>query len=105
MNCVAIELKRREYVYCQPPKDYGISGCPQCRHDDCQWSEFVHRCWCPICRIDFEPRYKGIFDGPIGVQLCELIGIRFDAFHIETQTVVPFECPTWPKPEFFKPVT
>ncbi len=95
-QCVAVELKRRDYVYVMAPADYEMSGCPHCGCNECQWSEFVHRCWCPKCKVDFEPECAGVFDGPIMVELCGMLGIVFDSFDLTTQQMVPFEAPTWP---------
>lgn len=93
--CLAVELARREYVYVMSPRDYEISGC-KCGNNDCQWSEYLGRLWCPICKIDFVPEHAGIFNGPICVEVCKLIGITFDSFDLTTQERVAFESPTWP---------
>jgi hypothetical protein len=77
-------LTRREWCYCARPKEFEVSGCPMCGNPDPDWSEYRHHCWCPNCEIDFQPDCDGVFGGPVGVQLCELIGVYFDEFNVQT---------------------
>ena len=52
-----LDLPKREWVYVQRPKEYEIAGCPHCGNDDPDWSEYAHRLWCPVCKIDFIPEH------------------------------------------------
>ncbi len=92
------EIKRRTWVYRQPPKVYEMAAC-DCGNQDTQWSEFEDYLWCEQCRKDFIPAHNGIFDGPIPVHLAEMMGIRFDRVMIETGEVERFstETLTWEK--------
>ena len=89
------EPVRRQWVYVLHPADYGISGCPTCGNTDCQWSEFEKMLWCARCRKDFKPASGGLFDGPIGIEVCRLLGIVFDRYEIVTGRVVKFEDDDW----------
>jgi hypothetical protein len=80
------ELEKRTHVHIQRPKDYEISGCP-CGNTDPDWSEYKGHLWCPICKIDFIPKSGGIFDGPIPVEACRLIGIDLREINILTREV------------------
>lgn len=77
------------------PKDFEMAPC-KCGNTDCQWSEYRGRLWCPVCKMDFVPDHAGVIDGPVGVEVCRLLGIVFDSFDLTTQQVVPFEADTWP---------
>lgn len=93
---MANELKLRGWVYVMKPSDYGVSGCPKCGNSDCQWSEFEKHLWCASCETDFIPESGGLFDGPIGIDVCGLMGITFDAFDLKTKMVIPFDSESWP---------
>lgn len=83
-------LRKRTHIYCQHPQVYEIAGCPNHEEQNYSWSEYEQRLWCFICEVDFEPEHWGIFDGPIPMGLCELMGISFDRINIKThKRVVP----------------
>lgn len=84
------ELEKRTWHYVQSPSVYEIAPCA-CGNSDTQWSEFKGRLWCAKCEIDFVPEHNGIFDGPIPVATCAMLGISFDAFNLETNEIEPFE--------------
>jgi hypothetical protein len=84
-----VEKIKRTWVYAGPPSMYEISGC-KCGNNDVQWSEFTRHLWCDKCSIDFIPEHNGIFDGPIGVETCWMLGITFDRINIETGQIEPF---------------
>lgn len=88
-NPLALYFPIRKWRYVMEPADYGIPGCP------CgavaQYSEFIDKLWCPVCHIDFEPEHWGIFDGPIPIGICKMMGISFDRFNLETNEIEPFE--------------
>lgn len=76
-------MKKRTWYYCLSPKDFEISPC-SCGNTETQWSEFEKHLWCDKCEKDFIPEYNGVFDGPIAVQACALMGIHFDRINLET---------------------
>ncbi len=75
------DLHRRTWVYKQPPSVYEI-GCDLCG-GPVEWSEYEHLVWCWRCLKDTEGT-GGIFDGPIGINLCKALGISFDRINLET---------------------
>jgi hypothetical protein len=78
------ELERRTRVYCERSAKFEISGCQLCGNTDPDWSEFKKRLWCQNCQRDFEPEHWGVLDGPVLVNLSELLGIYFDTIDLET---------------------
>lgn len=80
------ELKKRKWCYIQPPKTYEMPGC-SCGNLDTEWSEYEGMLWCAKCNKDFKPEHNGLFDGPIGIQLCAMMGIHFNRYNIETGKV------------------
>lgn len=81
-------MQKRKWVYVQRPKEYEIAGCP-CGNSDPDWSEFAGHLWCATCRKDFVPTDNGIFDGPVPVNACALMGIDLRRFNLETQQIEP----------------
>ena len=81
-------LVKRTWVYVQRPKEYGISGCV-CGNADPDWSEFRGHVWCGVCQKDFIPESGGIFDGPVPVNACALMGIDLRRFSIATGQIEP----------------
>lgn len=88
------EKIKRKYCYVMRPREYGMSGC-SCGNEDPDWSEFVHHLWCSRCQKDFIPEDSGLFDGPIGLQVCSLLGISFDMFEISTGKVLAAGTKEW----------
>jgi hypothetical protein len=83
------ELVKRKWVYIAAPSVYEIAPC-SCGNHETQWSEYEGHLWCDKCQKDFIPEHGGIFDGPIGLMTCEMLGISFDRFNLETQEIEPF---------------
>lgn len=84
------ELEKRKWCYAQHPAIYEIANCP-CGSDNVTWSEFKKHLWCFDCETDFLPEHNGIFDGPIPVQACNLMGIYFDRINLETNEIETFD--------------
>lgn len=84
------DLVKRTWIYILRPKEYEISGCP-CGNTDPDWSEYEKHLWCAVCQKDFIPEHGGVFDGPILLNICRLMGITFDRFNLETQEIMKFE--------------
>jgi len=83
------ERERRTWCYVQRPAVYEMAPCA-CGNSDTQWSEFAKHLWCDKCQIDFVPEHNGIFDGPILLYTCALMGISFDRINLATGAVEPF---------------
>ena len=84
-----IDKEKRTWIYVQRPVRYGIATC-SCGNDDPDWSEYKDHLWCAECQKDFVPEHWGVFDGPIPVNISQLLGLCFDRFNLETQQVEPF---------------
>lgn len=65
------------------PAEYEIS-CDLCDGCNLSWSEFCGEVWCHDCQKD-TPGNSGIFDGPISIKLCQMMGLCFDKFDLETK--------------------
>ena len=76
LNCYA----KRETCLCQKPIVYEVK-CDKCDGRNTTWSEYEHMIWCFDCEID-TPGTGGIFDGPIPIHTCEMIGISFDKIRL-----------------------
>jgi hypothetical protein len=88
-----MELVKRTWVYAQPPSDYEMSPCP-CGNADTEWSEWKNHLWCPKCQKDFIPEHKGVFDGPIPIEVAKLLGMDFRRVDLETGKI--YESPILP---------
>ena len=84
---------KRTWHYIQSPVSFEVAPCP-CGNHDTQWSEFEREVWCAVCEKDFAPEHNGVFNGPIPMQLCAMLGIRFDRFNMLTQRVERFNTET-----------
>jgi len=85
----AKELQRRQWVFLQEPQDFEIT-CDLCGGTNITWSEYERKIWCYDCNEDVRGT-GGIFDGPIPVKTCEILGIRFDKINIQTREVARFD--------------
>ena len=81
---------KRTWVYVMRPKAYDIAGCP-CGNSDPEWSEYQKHLWCETCQKDFIPEHYGVLDGPVGINVCKMLGLSFDRFNLLTNTMEPFE--------------
>ena len=75
-------MKKREWVYIQPPNTYEIQ-CDLCGGVNIAWSEFEHMIWCYFCEKDTKGSV-GIFGGPIPIEACEMLGISLDKIDLNT---------------------
>jgi len=89
-EAVLKNIARRTWVYVQPPKTFDVAPC-SCGNINTVWSEYVGHLWCAQCSKDFIPAHAGIFDGPIPVNACKLMGICFDRYNLLTGEIEPFE--------------
>ena len=76
--------EKRKHCYVHKPDVYEISGCPKCGGNNTTWSEYDGYCWCYDCQVDYVPEQGGVFDGPIGLGLMEILGISLDRINLET---------------------
>lgn len=86
-------LQKRTSCYRQRPSVYAIAPCT-CGNENTQWSEFERHLWCDKCEKDFIPEHAGIFSGPIAVNLCAMMGIRFDRVDLNTGETLLFDIET-----------
>jgi hypothetical protein len=90
MHDMSGEVKeQRTWVYVQQPREYEIA-LHTCGDKTPEWSEFKDHLWCGKCQVDFVPEHWGIFEGPVPVNACKMLGISFDRFNLETGVVEPF---------------
>jgi len=82
-------LNKRKWFYLLAPGVFDLPPC-SCGNPETQWSEYEHHLWCDKCNKDFVPAHNGVFDGPIPVMACALLGISFDRFNIEKNCVERF---------------
>jgi hypothetical protein len=97
-------MEKREWIYTQKPQNYEMR-CDICEGTNIDWSEYQGMIWCYDCQKD--TKGFGLFDGPIPVHVCEILGIRFDRYYINENEVrlfdidnneyIPHCCP-WPDP-------
>jgi len=78
-------MRHRTWHYVQNPRDYDVQ-CDKCNGTNIEWSEFEHMIWCYDCKID-TPGTGGIFDGPISVGVCKLLGMSLDRWNMKKNRV------------------
>ena len=44
--------------------------------------------WCAKCSKDFIPSHNGIFDGPVPVNVCNLMGIKLEWINLDTKEII-----------------
>lgn len=81
-----LELKKRESCLVKKPQIYGIQ-CDICGGENLHWSEFDHLIWCYDCEKDTKGT-AGIFDGPVPVELCYLMGMPLDEIDLKTGKII-----------------
>lgn len=87
----ALVLRKQHYV--MPPYAFGIQ-CDKCDGFELDWSEYESRVWCKNCKVDTEGT-KGIFGGPIPIELSKLLGWNFDKWDIEKKEYLKFVEGEW----------
>ena len=75
-------MKKRTWCYVMKPTAYEIS-CDLCGGINIHWSEFEKMIWCYDCEKDTRGN-GGIFDGPVPLKLCEMLGMSFDRIDLKT---------------------
>jgi hypothetical protein len=84
------KMKKRTSHYVMKPASYQIA-CDKCGGYNIEWSEFDKMIWCYDCKIDTKGT-PGIFDGPVPVEACAVMGISFDRWDMVKKRVL-----TWDK--------
>lgn len=79
-------MKKRKWVYIQHPTIYEVF-CNKCKGKNIAWSEYEHRIWCYDCRKDVVGT-GGIFDGPIPIKICEMVGISFWRRYLKSDKIM-----------------
>ena len=76
-----LKWDKRKWCYIQNPVNYEIA-CDNCNGGNVEWSEWKSLIWCYDCKIDTKGT-GGIFNGPIAVNLCKMMGISFERVNIK----------------------
>jgi hypothetical protein len=83
------KLKKRTWHYIQNPREYEIH-CDKCNGLNIEWSEYERLIWCYDCKIDTKGT-GGIFDGPIPIGACKVLGISFNRWDMINNCVLTFD--------------
>jgi hypothetical protein len=83
------QLKKRRSCYIQKPYEYEIE-CNLCGGKNIDWSEFEERIWCFDCKKDVRGT-KGVFDGPIPIQVAAVLGMSFDRFDLVKKCILRYD--------------
>jgi hypothetical protein len=78
-------MRKRTWHYVMKPQSYEMT-CDKCGGSNIDWSEYEHKIWCYDCKIDTDGN-DGIFGGPIGWGVCELLGISFARWNMKKNRV------------------
>lgn len=78
-----VRKPKRTWHYLMQPRHFEMAPC-DCGNHDTMWSEYAKHLWCPKCEIDFVAKHSGIFDGPIPIKTCALMGLSFDRLNMAT---------------------
>lgn len=84
-----LELKKRESCLVKYPQAYEIK-CDLCGGDNLHWSEWEGLIWCYDCENDTKGT-GGIFDGPIPIEACDLLGIDLRRVDLKTGKIISIE--------------
>ena len=79
-------MRKRKHIYIQHPTIYCIS-CDKCNGRNIDWSEYEHKIWCYDCKVDTDGT-EGIFDGPIPINTCRMLGINFWRMNLKTEKIL-----------------
>jgi len=75
-------MRKRKWSWIMKPTSYEMV-CDICGGHNIAWSEYEHMIWCYDCQKD-TPGSGGIFDGPVPIGVCELLGLSFDRVDLKT---------------------
>jgi hypothetical protein len=78
-------MRKRTWYYVQKPAEYEIH-CDKCGGSNLEWSEYAGKVWCYDCQIDTAGD-EGIFNGPIGWEVSQMMGISFARYNMKKQRV------------------
>ena len=78
-------MRKRTWHYVMNPASYEIT-CDKCGGSNVEWSEYEHMIWCYHCQIDTKGT-EGIFGGPIGWGIAQLLGISFNRWDMKKQKI------------------
>jgi len=69
------EIEKRTWIWAgKPLEDYEMAD-HECGSGQVEWSEYAKHLWCKACEVDYIPAHAGIFDGPVPVNACRMMGI------------------------------
>ena len=75
-------MKKRKWCWIMKPHAYCMT-CDICGGNNITWSEYERMIWCYDCQKD-TPGQGSIFDGPILLNFCLMMGISFDRVDLKT---------------------
>lgn len=78
-------MKKREWHYLLPPAAFEIR-CSICSSTKIWWSEYENMIFCFDCQLDVGPT-ESLFDGPIPLNTCYLLGLNFDRYNLKTHQI------------------
>jgi hypothetical protein len=78
-------MRKRKWYYVLKPQEYEMT-CDKCGGSNITWSEFEHMIWCYDCGIDTSG-IDGIFGGPIGWGVAQMLGISFARYYIKENKI------------------
>lgn len=78
-------MKKREWHYLLPPTAFEIR-CSICSGTKIYWSEYESMVFCFECQLDVGCT-ESLFDGPIPLKTCYLLGLNFDRYNLKTHQV------------------
>ncbi len=74
---------KRKTMWIMHPTEYEIF-CDLCKGSNITWSEYDHLIWCYDCQKDTRGTEGSVFDGPIPVGVCAVLGLSFDKISLKT---------------------
>lgn len=87
------KLRKRKWIYIAHPTRYDMR-CNKCWDGEINktgtnidWSEFEGKIWCYDCKKDITG-FIGIFDGPIPMNACEILGCSLKRFYIKSKKIM-----------------
>ncbi len=78
-------MKKREWHYVLPPTAFELR-CNVCDGGRVWWSEYERMIFCFDCQLDVDGT-ESIFDGPIALNTCYLLGLNFDIYNLKTHQI------------------
>jgi len=78
-------MRKREWHYLLPPAAFELR-CNICNGSRVWWSEYESMVFCFDCQLDVNCT-ESLFDGPIPLQTCYILGLNFDRYNLKTHQI------------------